>query len=577
VAQNLPNISLEELEAFERELAKMSPEEWEALNSEINNTINSMSEEEREKLFAEAALEAERLEAEFNTLREQQAPIKAKEGILPERSVDQPKKSKDLVNKPQVNESEKNKYAAILLRLSDNLDDLQLLVAEQPLLKTKLMANGQWLKFMNDYHLMHSLVNSIINNDNLQNNLLLSDWDTLRSELVTWDKGLRLIEDIQFSDDDAGISRAEAEMIDKVLGDLFTQHSAENLVWSLKRMFTKYAEDELKNLEKLSKDNKQVYRFPVGRREHTTDTKGVAPKPKTAAPAKSPNIYVHKSASGKVGGKPAAGKDDGVSLGSGQDGAKKDGGTKGGSKDAGKGAKGDKPKKKDSDKEKKDGSDRKKSGDKKNDDKKQIFEDPNKKFINNLKRTVKRANNTVKKIKEQEIADGANPAASLRPHIPELIQIYIGLRDAQVELLSFYDESGKLDSVVADGINDLVGNKDESKVNALTKAAREFSNLKDVYLPAVSSLDVVLSINKDKNFGISDDLKDKDAYKKFIKADIKPHEAQEIETRLLQQPEYLIADIADRLLTFDALADPVKKAINRNQAIGLLGKIRKPE
>lgn len=44
VAQNLPNISLEELEAFERELAKMSPEEWEALNSEINNTINSMSE-----------------------------------------------------------------------------------------------------------------------------------------------------------------------------------------------------------------------------------------------------------------------------------------------------------------------------------------------------------------------------------------------------------------------------------------------------------------------------------------------------------------------------------------------------
>jgi hypothetical protein len=266
-----------------------------------------------------------------------------------------------------------------------------------------------------------------------------------------------------------------------------------------------------------------------------------------------------------------------VSLGSGQDGAKKDGGTKGGSKDAGKGAKGDKPKKKDSDKEKKDGSDRKKSGDKKNDDKKQVFEDPNKKFINNLKRTVKRANNTVKKIKEQEIADEANPAASLRPHIPELIQIYIGLRDAQVELLSFYDESGKLDSVVADGINDLVGNKDQSNVNALTKAAREFSNLKDVYLPAVSSLDVVLSINKDKNFGISDDLKDKDAYKKFIKADIKPHEAREIETSLLQKPEYLIADIADRLLTFDALADPVKKAINRNQAIRLLGKIRKPE
>ena len=52
-----------ELEAFEQELAKMTPAEWEALNNEINNTINNMSEEERQQLFAEAALEAERLES----------------------------------------------------------------------------------------------------------------------------------------------------------------------------------------------------------------------------------------------------------------------------------------------------------------------------------------------------------------------------------------------------------------------------------------------------------------------------------------------------------------------------------
>jgi hypothetical protein len=580
-AQSLGNISMEELEAFEQELAKMSPEQWQALENEINNTINSMSEEDRQKLFAEAALEAERLEAEYNAVRNQQPPTRpASRDPLPDRaSFEQAKKTTPAPVKLKVDQTEKSKLAAILLNLSDNLDDLHLLVAEHPLLKTKLATNTNWQKFMNDYYLLHSLINSLINNDYLQDNLLQSDWDTLRAEIVNWDKALQLIEEIQFSDNDAGISRAEATLIEKTLEELLTKHSAENLVWSLKRMFTKYAESEIANLEKISKDGKTIYRFPEAKREKIVTSANLSPKQKPAAPKKSPNVYIHKSA-----GKPAAKPKDKESAkpadnasAKPKDSAKKGADSKKDNKKDSKPEKNDSLKKSDKVKKTKD------NGSKEQEDKdeKSILVKPNSKFVNDLKRTAKLANSTASKIAKQlgendQDEEPQDVADILRQSNNELLQIFTELRNEQADLLQFYDQDGNLDSVVVDGLDELLGNKNPTKVNPITKAALSFTELKKQHLPNSSSLDVVLAVNKDKFFGLADRLGDKaDDYKKFIHQDtIKPCSSQEIAVDLFLQPEYLIANIADRLLTFATLADPQKKSASRDQALRALKSIR---
>ena len=129
-----------------------------------NNTINNMSEEERQQLFAEAALEAERLESEFKALRQPEQP-KTQESFKPEVvSPVNTKKSTEVKDKPKVNQSEKNKNLEILTNLSDNLDYLQLVVASSPLVKVKLESNTLWTKFLNDYYLLHSMINAFINN-----------------------------------------------------------------------------------------------------------------------------------------------------------------------------------------------------------------------------------------------------------------------------------------------------------------------------------------------------------------------------------------------------------------------------
>ena len=579
-AQSLGNISMEELEAFEQELAKMSPEQWQALENEINSTINSMSEEDRQKLFAEAALEAERLEAEYNAVRSQQPPTRpVNKDTLPDKvNLDQNKKSSPAPVKLKVDQTEKSKLAGILLNLSDNLDDLHLLVAEQPLLKTKLAVNDKWQKFITDYYLLHSLINSLINNDHLQDNLLQSDWDTLRSEIVNWDKALDLIEEIQLSDNDASLSRSESALIEKTLTDLLTQHSSENLVWSLKRMFTKYAETEIKNLEQLTKDSKAIYRFPEARRDKIVTSANLLPKQKPAAPKKAPNIYTHKSSTAaksaaKLKDKELAKKNNDAAAKP-KDSSKKGGDSK---KDA-------KPEKKDAVKksEKVKKADKKEGKDEQDDkSEKSILVKPNSKFVADLKRTAKLANSTASKLDKQlienEQADEPQDVADLlRNSNNELLQIFSELRNEQADLLQFYDQDGKLDPVVVDGLDELLGNKNPNKANPLTKAALHFAELKKQHLPDISSIDVVLAVNKDKFFGMADRLGDKaDDYRKFIMQDsIKAGKPKEVGASLFLQPEYLIANIADRLLTFAALADPQKKAASRDQALRMLRQIR---
>lgn len=582
-AQSLGNISMSELEAFEQELAKMSPEQWQALENEINNTINSMSEEDRQKLFAEAALEAERLEAEYNSMRSQQPPARpVNNDTLPDKvNLDQTKKSSPAPVKLKVDQTEKSKFAAILLNLSDNLDDLHLLVAEQPLLKTKLSTNDKWQKFMNDYYLLHSLVNSLINNDHLQDNLLQSEWDNLRSEIVAWDKALEYIEEIQLSDNDVSLSRSESDLVEKTLTNLLTQHSAENLVWSLKRMFTKYSETEIKNLEKLNKDNKTIYRFPEAKRDKIVTSANLLPRQKPVAPKKSANIYIHKSAApGKSASKlkdQELAKKSNDEAGKPLDSAKKGADNKKDNKKDNKPEKKDAPKK--SDKVKK--TDDKETKEQDDKDQKSIFVKANTKFVNDLKRTAKLANSTAGKIAKQldenEQADESQDVADLlRNSNNELLQIFSELRNEQADLLQFYDQDGKLDPVVVDGLDELLGNKNPNKANPLTKAALHFAELKKQHLPNSSSLNVVLAVNKDKFFGMADRLADKaDDYKNFIMQDtIKPAQSEEISADLFFQPEYLIANIADRLLTFAALADPQKKAASRDQAMRMLRQIR---
>jgi hypothetical protein len=579
-AQSLGNISMEELEAFEQELAKMSPEQWQALENEINSTINSMSEEDRQKLFAEAALEAERLEAEYNAVRNQQPPTRpASRDPLPDRaSFEQAKKTTPAPVKLKVDQTEKSKLAGILLNLSDNLDDLHLLVAEQPLLKTKLAVNDKWQKFITDYYLLHSLINSLINNDHLQDNLLQSDWDTLRSEIVNWDKALDLIEEIQLSDNDASLSRSESALIEKTLTDLLTQHSSENLVWSLKRMFTKYAETEIKNLEQLTKDSKAIYRFPEARRDKIVTSANLLPKQKPAVAKKAPNIYTHKSSAAaksaaKLKDKELAKKNNDAAAKP-KDSPKKGGDSK---KDA-------KPEKKDAVKksEKVKKADKKEGKDEQDDkSEKSILVKPNSKFVADLKRTAKLANSTASKLDKQlienEQADEPQDVADLlRNSNNELLQIFSELRNEQADLLQFYDQDGKLDPVVVDGLDELLGNKNPNKANPLTKAALHFAELKKQHLPDISSIDVVLAVNKDKFFGMADRLGDKaDDYRKFIMQDsIKAGKPKEVGASLFLQPEYLIANIADRLLTFAALADPQKKSASRDQALRMLRQIR---
>lgn len=561
----MPNISLEELEAFEQELAKMTPAEWEALNNEINNTINNMSEEERQQLFADAALEAERLESEFKTLRQAEQP-KTQESFKPEaNSPVSAKKSTVVKDKPKVNQSEKIKNLEILTNLSDNLDYLQLVVSSSPLVKVKLESNTLWTKFLNDYYLLHSMINAFINNGSLQESLLLSEWDNLRADIIKWNNSLNLIRDIQYSDNDDDISRSESDVIVSFIDKLLSNNSPEKLTWSLKRMMQKYSEEEFQKIEKFNKENKQVYRPSMSPTKDITTVKLGFPE-KKSSPQKnyqpksdyaSPSMGTSKNQKSKL--------DDAKSESAANQPSSKDkpsaGQGKSNVEDSGN-EKSDKDTKKD---------DKKSSPDKKSEKKDSSFvQKPEKRLLNKLNKVSQDIKDITDDITAEINTDteALSQPLSLRPNLAILRQKFsdrllilsFQLGQIQLDLMEFYDKDSKPDAKIAADLAEFLGSDNSFRTHAF-----DFAKLKTVFDPQqlISSFNIFSSVNK--AFKIDDELNKRPEtfqknYNKFIKKEsIKQGSSDDSqESRSsdnVLKAENLVYDIIDRLLTIAYLSD----------------------
>jgi hypothetical protein len=574
--QNLSNISLEELEAFEQELAKLTPEEWDALNKEINNTINNMSEEDRQKLFAEAALEAERLESEFKTLRDA-GNTKPRESLA-QKSEDSiiNKKTNEVAVKPKVNQSEQIKNLEVLNNLSTNLDQLQLIVTSSPLLKVELDCNPLWSSFLKDYYLLHSMVNSIINNLNLQENLLLSEWDNLRADLAKWNKALNLIREIQFSDNDESISRSEAQVILSFINNLLSNNSSETLTWSLKRMMQKYAEEEFKKIEKNSKENKQVYRPASSSKKDITSVKlGFPQQQKGAIKNLQPNPGSSGSSRAPIGDfknkknlteeqKPESTDDSKKSS------VNKSSGSQG-QQAAGE----DLIKQKDQD-EKKEKTQLAK--DKKNEKKEKSFVlKPEKRLINKLNNITEDVNTLFVDITKDVLPkDLMGQATILRSNfLNRLLLLSFELAQIQLDLMEFYDADVKPSPKIAKDLGALLEN-DKSFI----KTSLKFAGLKSNFDPLnqVSSFDIISAINKNKIFKIEEKLKDlpEDLQNNYnslmMQESIKPSSNVKVDpNEVISNSLHLIYDIADRLMTIASLSDNVEV---KTEALTKLKKLR---
>ena len=264
-------MSKEEIAALE-EIMKMSPEELAAMEREIQNVLNDLPPEERDKILEEAARFEEQLISNIkdNSFLNQDLTNKKE---IPKVS-EQPIKNAEPVLKP-VNLTLQKELDNLLERILDGFDHLILMVHSSPLLHHNLKLNSQWLKFTEHYHQLYSLINSIFNNKNLQDNLLQTEWETLRNELLVIDKTLQLIAKIEYEDGIDGISRKEVQEIEAILeGDLFRKNT-ENISWSLKRFIQKYSEETLKKATEQAEAIKKTgeYRFPTSNRSMTSTPK----------------------------------------------------------------------------------------------------------------------------------------------------------------------------------------------------------------------------------------------------------------------------------------------------------------
>ena len=264
-------MSKEEIAALE-EIMKMSPEELAAMEKEIQNVLNDLPPEERDKILEEAARFEEQLISNIkdNSFLNQDLTNKKE---IP-KSSEQPIKNAEPNLKP-VNLTVQKELDNLLERILDGFDHLILMVHSSPLLHHNLKLNSQWLKFTEHYHQLYSLINSIFNNKNLQNNLLQTEWETLRNELLVIDKTLQLIAKIEYEDGIDGISRKEVQEIEAILeGDLFRKNT-ENISWSLKRFIQKYSEETLKKATEQAEAIKKTgeYRFPTSNRSMTSTPK----------------------------------------------------------------------------------------------------------------------------------------------------------------------------------------------------------------------------------------------------------------------------------------------------------------
>ena len=557
----MPNISLEELEAFEQELAKMTPAEWEALNNEINNTINNMSEEERQQLFADAALEAERLESEFKTLRQAEQP-KTQESFKPEaNSPVSAKKSTVVKDKPKVNQSEKIKNLEILTNLSDNLDYLQLVVSSSPLVKVKLESNTLWTKFLNDYYLLHSMINALINNSSLQESLLLSEWDNLRADIIKWNNSLNLIRDIQYSDNDDDISRSESDVIVSFIDKLLSNNSPEKLTWSLKRMMQKYSEEEFQKIEKFNKENKQVYRPSMSPTKDITTVKLGFPEKKGSPPKNYQPKYDNALPSMGASKNQKSKLDDAKSESADNQSSSKDKSAAGQGKSNVEDSGNEKP---DQDTKK---DDKKSSPDKKSEKKDSSFvQKPEKRLLDKLNKVSQDIKGITDGINDD--IDELGQPLSPRPKLAILLQKFsdrllilsFQLGQIQLDLMEFYDKEGKPDVKIAADLAKFLGSDNSFRTHAF-----DFAQLKTKFDPQqrISSFDIFSSVNK--AYKIDDELKKRPEtfqknYNKLIKQElIKQGSSDDSqESRSLDnvlKPENLVYDIIDRLLTVTSLSD----------------------
>lgn len=566
-APTLSNISLEELEAFEQELAKMSPEEWDALNNEINNTINNMSEEERQKLFAEAALEAERLENEFRSMREQKDLNSPQ--VIP-KDLPTPKKTVDNLPKPNINQSEKNKNLENLNNFSNNLDYLQLIASSNPLLRNKLECNSLWINFLNDYYLLHSMINGLINNSDLQDNLLMSEWDNLRADIIKWNNALNLIHEVQCSDGDKDISDAEAEVIFSFIKKLLTNNSTETLTWSLKRMMQKYAEEEFQKIEKFNKDNKQVYRFPTSKKDSTSVKLGFPEKknintypqnrnyqPRYDNPAIGSSSPKDKKRSmiSDSDSKPAEKNKakENLSSADNRPAPQVNGKTQGNNVEEKKELE-QKPQKNKNNSSSISNSEKKE---------KSFVLKPEKRLIGKLNKIADDIETLFSDIND-EVLDKDNILAPklniLRSEFADrLLILSFQLSQIQLDLMEFYDKKGLIDPKIAKSLAELL-DKDQT----FKKQSFQFAELKNKFdtLNTVSSFNISSAINKNKSFKINERLENspddfKKNYAKLMIIDsIKPDEIIDIAPeQVIKNQQYLIYDIIDRLLTITSLSD----------------------
>ena len=264
-------MSKEEIAALE-EIMQMSPEDLAAMEKEIQNVLNDLPPEERDKILEEAARFEEQLISNIKDNSFLNPDLTNKKEIP--KALEQPIKNAEPVLKP-VNLTVQKELDNLLERILDGFDHLILIVHSSPLLNCNLKSNPQWLKFTEHYHQLYSLINSIFNNKNLQNNLLQTEWETLRNELLVIDKTLQLIAKIEYEDYIDGISRVEAQKIEAILEDDLFRKNTENISWSLKRFIQKYSEETLKKANEQAEVMKKTgeYRFPTSNRSMTCTPK----------------------------------------------------------------------------------------------------------------------------------------------------------------------------------------------------------------------------------------------------------------------------------------------------------------
>lgn len=550
---SLNNISSDEwaaLQALEAEISKMSPEELAAIEAEIEQALNEMPQDQRDKILAEAARFEEQLLEAYNQ------PPQIPQQVTPS----QPAPKKDTPKTQPIDQTKHDRVTHILQKLSRNLDELQLLVANSPVLKSKLDFDLQWLQFADQQHLLQSLVKSTAKNKTLLEHLTQTEWETLQKELSAWGNGLEQVLLQPMLDGDAMLSRQEAEAAHNLLSQLLNNYSAENTVWSLKRLFQKYADDELKRVEKAEAERakKAPYHFPQARRDVTVDTRAVPSRPKKV-PTKGGAAYV-PSASASSGLSGQKGTEDAATPE-----AKKDKDKK----------KGDKKKKdKDKDKDKKDEKDKKsKDGKKKDDKKKDVRTALWPKTLKKLQDSIKMAEKIVPKLKQLDGSAKMFSRADKLEIVPELVQLRSQIANSQRALLDFID-NGKINNIAKGDFSKLVGyeeKKDEKdkKPNQLTKLALEFAELKLLYSIDIKSHEQVLAYNSRIDSDPSG--KGKVANWRVLPGGLPQLTRAAKNIDVINDISNLIADIADRLLTMAAL---VEDADAKKEALEMLSKVR---